>query len=117
MLTLKLPWPPSVNTYYRNVVVRGRPRTLISSKGRAYKDLVTVKYRHLKPMTGRLCVVMELYPPDKRVIDCDNRAKAAQDSLTSAGVWKDDSQIDILLLIRKKVTPPGHVIVSITEIP
>ena len=38
--------------------------------------------------------------PDKRRRDLDNLLKATLDSLTHAGVWSDDSQIDALSIRR-----------------
>ena len=36
MIELTLPWPPSTNTYYRNIA----GKTLISAKGREYRAAV-----------------------------------------------------------------------------
>ena len=33
-ITIELPWPPSTNRIWRNVVVNGRPQTLLSVDGR-----------------------------------------------------------------------------------
>ena len=34
---ITLPFPPSMNTYWRHVMVGKHPRTLISEKGRIYR--------------------------------------------------------------------------------
>ena len=39
-IVLKLPYPPSLNHYYRHIVVGGQARVLISSEGRAYIGMV-----------------------------------------------------------------------------
>jgi Holliday junction resolvase RusA-like endonuclease len=54
--------------------------------------------------------------PDRRVRDLDNCLKVALDSLTKAGVWADDGQIDRLLIIRAGIQAPGKLIVRITKI-
>jgi len=102
MLTVTLPWPPTVNTYYRNL----NGKTLISAKGREYRQAVADQVliqRAGKAYAGRLGVLVEAYPPDKRSRDLDNILKSLLDSLTKAGVWADDSQIDDLQVVRKTV--------------
>jgi len=106
MLTVTLPWPPTVNTYYRNL----KGKTLISAKGRKYRDAVADQVLiqcafngQFTGYVGRLGVLIEAYPPDKRSRDLDNILKSLLDSLTKAGVWADDSQIDDLQVVRKTV--------------
>ena len=67
---LHLPWPPSTNSYYRNV---GR-RTLISAQGRAYKKAVWALLREQRvlQLEGRLEVDVLLIMPDARRRDIDN---------------------------------------------
>lgn len=98
MIEVTLPWPPTVNTYYRNV----KGKTLISEDGRAYRKAVAdqVLVQRVKRQEGSLRVLIEAYPPDRRVRDLDNLLKATLDSLTKAGVWADDSQIDDLRIVR-----------------
>ena len=64
-------------------------------------------------LTGRLRVELLLYPPDRRRRDIDNYAKSLLDSLTKAGVWEDDSQIDELTIKRCEIIKGGYVDVSI----
>ncbi|MFQ5735163.1 MAG: RusA family crossover junction endodeoxyribonuclease [Planctomycetaceae bacterium] len=91
MIELELPYPPSVNRYYRNVGAR----TLISRDGRAYRRrvLTLLAERGIRPTEGPLAVVVDLYPPDRRRRDVDNAMKALLDSVEHAGVYHDDSQI------------------------
>lgn len=94
MITFVLPFPPSMNNYWRNL----NGRTLLSSKGRRYKsEVVTAVYEQLKkkpkPITDNVAVKVEFYPPNNIRRDMDNYFKALFDSLTTAGVWVDDSQI------------------------
>ena len=119
---IKLPWPPSANTYYRSVMVRGRPVTSISKQGREYRKAVIGEVWALcsgrpEPLTGRLCVSLELYPPDRRKRDLDNHdGKALWDALTHAGVWEDDSQIDERHTYRRQIVKGGMAIVEISEL-
>lgn len=110
-MTLTLPWPPSVNHYWlrnRNGSVR------VSGAGVAFRLQVMSLYRG-PTMTGRLAVVVDLYPPDKRRRDIDNvGGKALLDALAHAGVYADDSQIDDLHIRRRDVVPPGRVVVTVS---
>jgi crossover junction endodeoxyribonuclease RusA len=92
MIELTLPWPPSVNTYWRNF----DGRMIISAKGREYRETVgdqMILQKAIKHFTGRLCVEIEAWRPDKRRRDLDNLLKATLDALAHAGVYEDDSQI------------------------
>lgn len=114
--TIELPYPPSVNTYWRNI---GRGRTIVSKNGRDYHVAVmTAVLVAGRPHTfkGRLAVEALVCCPDLRRRDLDNVQKAVFDSLTKARVYEDDSQIDDLHVIRGKVCKPGKVVVSIREI-
>jgi crossover junction endodeoxyribonuclease RusA len=99
MIELTLPWPPSVNHYWRNVA----GKTIISADGRAYRKAVADQVliqRGAKQMAGRLAVEIVAHVPDKRRRDLDNLLKSVLDSMTHAGVWLDDSQIDDLRITR-----------------
>jgi crossover junction endodeoxyribonuclease RusA len=56
------------------------------------------------------------HPPDKRRRDLDNILKCLLDSLTHAGVWDDDSQVDELAVIRGEIVPGGKVKVVVEVI-
>ena len=113
MITLTLPFPPSVNTYWRNI---GRGRTIISKRGREYRDEVVgyvANLPRLAILADRLHVAITLHAPDKRRRDVDNYLKAPLDALTHAGVWADDSQIDRLSVQRGDNHPGGRAVVVI----
>ncbi len=104
MIELDLPYPPSVNTYWRNVT----GRTLISKKGRTYRKemIATVAMQQPgDPLRGRLEVSVTAYPPDNRRRDLDNVLKALLDGMQHAGVYEDDSQIDHLAISRGTTKP------------
>lgn len=94
-----LPWPPTVNSYWRSV----GGRVLISRDGREYRQAISeLAAAEAWPKFGdaRLSVSIEAWMPDKRRRDLDNLLKSLLDSLTHAGVWDDDSQIDGLAIWR-----------------
>lgn len=116
--TLVLPWPPSVNAYYRSVN-RGRlaGRVLISERGRAYRAEVQaiVERRGMNPMQGRLTVHITANPPDRRRRDLDNLLKATLDSIVHGGVIQDDSLIDHLTIVRGPTKEGGSISVNISD--
>jgi len=115
MIVLTLPFPPSVNGYWRNI----NGRTLISAKGRAYKKAVArlTQWNYAaKQLESRLEVLVILHPPDRRKRDIDNSMKALLDSMQAAGVYLDDSQIDRLAIERGEIKQGGAAIVTINEI-
>lgn len=99
MITLELPWPPSVNSYWR----RNGNRYFISQKGVTFRRnvyILTSCYRKRFSKSDRLSVSIDAYPPDKRQRDLDNLLKSIQDSLEHAEVYHDDNQIDELCVKR-----------------
>jgi len=120
MITLELPWPPSVNTYWRSPNTgKLAGRTLISERGRTYRrevaDAVMLAGRP-QARPGRLEVAIIAEPPDKRRRDLDNLPKGILDALTHAGVIEDDSLIDRLLIERAAICPGGKVCVSVSTL-
>ena len=113
MLEFELPYPPSVNHYYRRV----GPRTLISREGRRYRESVasTLAELGVRRMEGPLAMEVELFPPDRRRRDIDNTMKALLDSLQHGGAYRDDSQVWKLTIERRRCVPGGAVIVRIGE--
>ncbi|MBX3452484.1 MAG: RusA family crossover junction endodeoxyribonuclease [Planctomycetaceae bacterium] len=74
VLRFVLPFPPSVNRYYRNIGYR----TLLSRAGREYRQQVCALLagRVGQPLSGLLEVRLDLFPPDRRRRDWDNFHKA-----------------------------------------
>lgn len=113
MLVLDLPFPPSINHYWRRVGFR----TLISREGRRFRQRVVaiLAALGLRPLAGRLEVQAELFPPDNRRRDLDNSAKALLDALQHGGAYFDDSQIVRLVLEKREPVADGKTIVRIKE--
>ena len=115
MTIIKLPYPPSMNTYWRNF----RGNTVLSKAGREFKQAVWACVMEQKiPKFGnkRLEVTMWLYPRSKVVTDLDNRLKAVLDGLEEAGVYDNDGQIDILMIQRGAIRKGGGIDVMIEVI-
>jgi crossover junction endodeoxyribonuclease RusA len=114
-ITLELPLPPSMNTYWRNF----RGRTVLSAGGREYK-IVVQEYvaAHNLPKFGeeRLGATITIFPRDKRSIDLDNRLKALFDSLQDAGVFDDDSQFDRIFIARGMIKKGGGCTITISTL-
>lgn len=115
-----LPWPPSVNSYWRHPT-KGplAGRHLISVEGRAYR--VAVKHaldeqRFDAMGADRLAVDIVVEVPDRRRRDLDNITKGLLDALCEAGLYADDSQIDDLHIIRGQVHAPGYIRLTIRSI-
>ncbi len=113
----ELPYPPSINHYYRRV----GPRTLISREGRAFRRDVCALLGgggpRKPPAGGRIALAMDAFPPDRRRRDLDNIQKASLDALEHAGVYADDSQIDLLVTRRGQVVPKGRLVIRLMDIP
>lgn len=118
MIELRLPWPPSTNTIWRSM--RSGPmagRVLLSKAGRAYRAAVVGAV--CEQNTGcvvfgdRVGVEITLHPPTRRKLDIDNRVKALCDGLTHAGLWRDDEQIDVLIVRREALRKGGAAIVRV----
>lgn len=99
-MNLTLPYPPSVNHYWRHVSMR----VLISKQGRDYRTAVRAAVLgqgwKADPLSGRLKLSMLAWMPDRRRRDLDNLQKSALDAMQEAGVYADDSQIDKLSIER-----------------
>ena len=110
----ELPWPPSVNHYYRHV----GPRVLISRDGRKYREQVVARFHtdRVAKYTGPVELNIEFYPPDNRRRDVDNSLKCLLDAFTHAGLYEDDSQIQRLVVTKREPMPPdGMAYVRISE--
>jgi crossover junction endodeoxyribonuclease RusA len=111
---VSLPWPPTVNTYWRHANKGGATIVYVAKEGQIYRTAVQgLVATKRKLHTGRLRVEIEAWPPDKRNRDLDNILKSLLDALTYAGIWEDDSQIDDLRIYR--TTIGGMVKVRIYE--
>ena len=119
-LHFKLPWPPSMNTYWRHVVVGRQVRVLLSEQGRTYRDEVHKELALQRVRRGRIAssmrVTLEAFPPDLRARDLDNLPKGILESLKHSGVINDDKHIDELRIVRRHVAKRGVMLVTIEQL-
>uniref|UniRef100_A0A8H9YW51 Crossover junction endodeoxyribonuclease rusA n=1 Tax=Pseudomonas tritici TaxID=2745518 RepID=A0A8H9YW51_9PSED len=120
-MKLVLPFPPSVNSYWRSPnsgPLKGR--TLISEKGRAFQSAacaaIIEQLRCLpKPSSSPAAVEIFLFPPGARRRDIDNYNKALFDALTHAGLWEDDCQVKRMLVEWGPKVSGGRVEITICK--
>ena len=116
MTRLTLPFPPSVNGYWRSF----RGRNILSKRGREYQKaaghaLTLQTLPNFGPDT-RLHITLILHAPTRAKRDVDNYLKAPLDVLTKAGIWGDDEQIDSLTVRRGEVIKGGRIEVEVTPL-
>ena len=126
LLTLQLPWPPSLNHYKKiGRTVRTKSGKLLQFRTNSdqtkqyYFDVWALCKKELgnkKPLECELEIWIYVYPPNNRSFDLDNRCKVLLDSLIHAKVIKDDSQIMKLHMEKMSKIENGQVIVEIKEL-
>ncbi len=112
---IKLPWPPSVNSYWR----RRGSQYYISKKGQQYRKEVIqmIQSSNLDiQTTSRLRIKVIAAVPDSRRRDLDNILKSLLDSLIHAGFAMDDEQFDDIRVIRGQKVRGGSLDIKITEL-
>lgn len=92
-VTIELPSPPTLNTYWRRILVRGQARTTLSAAGRAYKERVWLLCQVAKVHPLRVPVKVTIrWRRPKRIGDLDNHFKAVLDAVRGC-CFVDDSQV------------------------
>lgn len=114
-MRLVLPYPPTVNLYWRNF----RGRTVLSAAGRAYKLAAALKAKSqgAHPISGPVALEIHVYRP-RRIGDLDNTLKGLLDSLRGVA-YGDDSQVVRLVAHRHddKANPRAEVTVTLACAP
>lgn len=112
-----LPWPPSVNTYYRAIPRGRRAVNILSRKGREFKASlhgIVPGFRFKAPTP--VAVTIYLHAPTRRAYDLDNRLKATQDALVQIGAIDDDNQIDRITVHRCQPIKGGKAVIHMEAI-
>jgi len=110
-LSITLPYPPSVNSIWRQIVIGNRPRTILSRRGRDY--YASLPKFDDQAVDGDVHVTVDVYPPDRRRRDLDNVLKVVLDSITKMGAIHDDSQIKRIQAAMHDPLPTARIDISI----
>ena len=91
MITIFLPYPPTVNNLYEN---RGKSRGKTASYN-AWIKLAGYKLnqQHIEPVKGLVKIHIYVVKPDKRKRDVSNIEKSVTDLLVKHGILEDDDRI------------------------
>lgn len=94
-IQIELPYPPSVNHYWRY----GGGRLYIDRRVKDWLAEVEARWIELgrpKMVDGYYKVRVHLYPPDRRRRDIDNTLKAIFDALVQMDIIPDDYKVKAL---------------------
>ena len=129
IITLELPYPPSVNHYWKYIRSGNSIRVYIAQAGIEYRDetksrVVDYKVRNGEPFHSifpclrleKIQIKIYAYPPDNRKRDLDNILKCLLDSLEHAYVYDDDSRIVQIYAEKMEKVEGGKIIVQISPI-
>jgi crossover junction endodeoxyribonuclease RusA len=111
-LEVELPYPPSVNHYWRYA----RGRFYISPAGHSYREAVATALFGCEKLSGPVALEIEVYPPDRRRRDLDNILKSVLDALEYAGAFDDDAQVASIFVERREVVREGKCRVRLRKI-
>ncbi|HDL5698505.1 TPA: RusA family crossover junction endodeoxyribonuclease [Mannheimia haemolytica] len=114
MVELVLPYPPSVNDYWRWV---SKTRRVVCKRGKDYQWATFIASREKPSFIGQVEIECDVYFPDNRDRDLDNLGKCILDSLVYSKVIVDDSRhyVKKLTFQDKGNQKGGAVIVRIKE--
>jgi len=113
-IRLELPYPPSVNSYWR---ANGH-RRYISKEGVEFTKAVdlVVKQSNAKSFEEKkVAISVMIHPRSKRKFDLDNTLKAILDALMKAGMYNDDSQIEYIEIARGEAVDGGKAVVHLYD--
>ena len=112
MITLELPYPPSVNAMYGS---HGN-RRFIRPRGRLFKADVAEICKGLTSFGDKpLELEIMFLPRDKRLMDISNSIKGIEDALQDAGMFDNDQQVWKITIQRGKQKKGGGCVVTIKE--
>jgi Holliday junction resolvase RusA-like endonuclease len=96
MITLVLPYPPTVNHMYR----RARGHLALTPEALAFRHAVRMiaMVQGVTPLVGPVAVFLDVYRPRRRG-DLDNILKATLDALNGIA-YRDDEQVEQITAVR-----------------
>jgi crossover junction endodeoxyribonuclease RusA len=115
-ISLSLPWPPTTGNHQHGR--RGRCVYVLDAVVTYRQQVAVLASMARVRVAGRVRVMVDLTPPDKRRRDADNALKLIFDALVRAGVLEDDSnRVIVEHTVRWHAAMPyGAVDVSIEEV-
>lgn len=113
MAELSLPFPPPLSACFTNAAKRGRVKT---KRYIAWQQHAMYAAGWQPSLKGKVGVIVNATPPDKRKRDLDNLCKPIMDLLTTKGVIEDDSLVESLYLRWHREGEPG-IVVMVTPHP
>jgi len=127
VLSLELPYPPSANAYWRNIVLRTgpkceecgqhtsvQPRVLVSKEAREYRKCVERMYPRL-PLLGPVSYTAHAYRPQRRG-DLSNLLKVTEDVLQGIA-FENDAQVEELHWYRHEDKHRPRLEIEVRHIP
>jgi crossover junction endodeoxyribonuclease RusA len=119
VLTLHLPWPPSVNAYWRAAALKGTSRVIVftTKEAKQYREDVgwLCVGAHKFGPSAEILLDITLYPPDARRRDADNFNKCVWDALVAAEIFHDDCQVMSYRVTKGAVVSGGQIVIKIWE--
>lgn len=122
-----LPMPPSVNHYWSKSVSKAKGKQYVhvrlSDRAKKFRSDVVAQVEDIaqrngsiRQHSGRIRAVVTLHGATRQSYDVDNFMKGIGDALTHSLVYKDDKQIDELIVKRGEVIKGGQVDVELYEL-
>lgn len=120
VLTLHLPWCPSVNAYWRAAALKdgsGRTYVYTTHEAKQYREDVgwLCVGAHKFGTSAEILLDITLHPPDSRRRDADNFNKCVWDALVAAEIFHDDCQVQSYRVSKGAVVSGGQIVVKIWE--
>lgn len=124
-MKILLPFPPSINGYWKQIVLRTKSGKSFRSTGLTKRAkqfridalaLIKKQYPIHTIIDFPVKVFIQLHPPTLRKYDVDNFNKGILDALTHANIWVDDELVYDLRIVKREKVKAGAVIVKIEKL-